>query len=215
MTISRRTFLKLLGAGAVAVAAAPLLEQAVPVFAQPSAPLFIPPQNLDMGVPRQILTATELPVSGWFEPVVQGDRAAGVDFIEAIPMLLAQDEFRPPGWQQYGQPRVPAGTTLLVDRATAERWIAYGVGTPGPKAPVDLQEAAVRRQATSAVSWGNVFIDAEEIIATAPILQADWRSVRWPDATERDRRWSAAIERASATLKRAARTPAMAWWDEG
>lgn len=56
--MNRRSFLKLLGGTTVAAVAAPLITPS-------TAPLFIPPERLDMGVPRRILTATELPPRPW------------------------------------------------------------------------------------------------------------------------------------------------------
>lgn len=141
--VSRRGFLQRLGLGVAAIAVAPVLPRIAP-----AAPLFVPPARLDMGVPRAILTASGMPLGPWLEPVVTGAWAG------SVPMLLVHDEFQPPGWQQFGRPRVPAGTTLMVDRATAERWIGSGVGTAGPLAPLDLQEASAQRWAAKRAEYG-------------------------------------------------------------
>jgi hypothetical protein len=200
--------LKLLGAGAAAAVAAPLITPAA------AAPLFIPSQNLDMGVPRQILTATEMPttLTTWTNTFLNAEE---LSFFDEIPMLLVHDEFSPPGWQQFGRERVPAGTTLMVDRPTAERWVENGVGTPGPGAPTDLQEEAAQRQATRAAVYGLRNIGEP----TQSWLDANWRGsevlaareVMRVEESERGRRWSASIERASARLKGAAGPD---WWND-
>lgn len=197
--MNRRSFLKILGGSAAAVVAAPLITPSV-------GPLFIPPERLDMGVPRQILTATELPKAPAPDMLIDmvGMRTA------PIPMLLVQDEFSPPGWQQYGREKVPAGTTLLVDRTTAERWVKHGVGTPGPAAPMDLQEASAKRQAerrTSMLTWETSWPAPETLTPLAPLMLNDTDRDLF---AKRDQRWSNMIERASARLKRAA---GPSWWD--
>lgn len=197
--MQRRSFLKLLAGTTVAAIAAPLITPSV-------GPLFIPPERLDMGVPRAILTATEMPLGPWIEPVVQERWTAG----DTVPMLLVQDEFSPRGWQQFGRQKVPAGTTLLVDRETAERWVKHGVGTPGSGAPLELQEAAAARQATrtSMLTWDNTWPDPETLTPIAPLMMNDTDRDLF---AKRDHRWSDMIERASARLKRAA---GPSWWDE-
>jgi hypothetical protein len=200
--ITRRSFLKILGGTAAAAVAAPLITPAA------AGPLFIPSQNLDMGVPRSILTATEMPTPKPTAYFVTGD--VGLRQLN-IPMLLVHDEFRPPGWQQYGREKVPAGTTLLVDRPTAERWVEHGVGTPGPAAPLELQEASVRlgmtRRATSQMTWTNTFLNADEISFVDDIPVAGMVA---SDRAKRYQRWSDSIERASARLKG---VKASVWWE--
>jgi hypothetical protein len=189
--ITRRGFLKILGGTAAAVAVAPLIT---PVSA---GPLFIPSQNLDMGVPRAILTATEMPLGEWLTPVMQESWTDGV----AIPMLLVHDEFSPPGWQQFGREKVPAGTTLLVDLPTAERWVEYGVGTPGPGSPLELQEASARLGMTRRVPY-------PEDYDWAPGVDQLWPTT-WTRA-RRDDAFDSMIRRAT---EKAKNSDASAWWN--
>lgn len=112
----RRTLLKV-GGGALIAAVA--------------APLFIPSDRLDFGVPRQISTDTltarhiqEL----WHRSTERFEasrRAALTVSRDTLPMLLVHDEFM---FERGG--RLAAGTRLLVDQATSDRWIEYGVAVP-------------------------------------------------------------------------------------
>jgi hypothetical protein len=205
--------LKILGGTAAAAVAAPLITPAS------AAPLYIPSQNLDMGVPRQILTATDMSLAEWLIPDADYDICT-----VPVPMLLVHDEFRPPGWQQYGQQRVPAGTTLLVDRPTAERWVTHGVGTPGPGAPLALQEASAKRQASrwleplvtedwssgvgmayDAAPGFDTFASPGYVLPTRVMIARNAER-----AAQREANWSRLVERDSARLKR---SEASAWWD--
>lgn len=139
--VSRRGFLKFLGAGAAAVVAAPILQPAAPVLARPSAPLFVPAANLDMGVPHRILTATEMPLASVRVPSQSQDiRQAAYRMAGSIPMLLLQDNFI----QQYGG-KLKAGAEVLVDRSTADRWIQNGVAVAGADAPSDVKLQSMQK----------------------------------------------------------------------
>lgn len=206
--MNRRGFLKRLGLGAAAVVASPLITPAEKVLALPSTPLYVPSQRLDFGVPTQrLIMSTDIEAAKRVvRPPLADAPADG-----SIPMLLVHDEFRPPGWQQFGSPRVPAGTTLLVDRATAERWIERGVGTAGTAAPPGLQEASVKRwSARHRSEMESPVWDSDEPIfppvGTSPKPRGS--------LAERDKHWGRMIEQASARLERAAPSPNMAWWDE-
>lgn len=152
MKIGRRGFLKLLGGTAAAAVAAPVLAQGMTRpggLALPSGgPLFIPARNLDMGVPRQILTATEMPdllsdaiwldgERGIWNPAPADHRMA-----RTVPMVMLQDNY---SWE-YGRGLMRAGSTVLVDQETAERWADRGVAVPGADAPAEVQERAAKRQ---------------------------------------------------------------------
>lgn len=199
MKLGRRSFLKILGGAAAATVAAPLIK---PVSA---APLFVPAQHLDMGVPRRILTATELPPSTsmltWQNTMIGP---------EEVQMLLLHDEFSPPYWQQYGREKVPAGTTLLVDRETADRWVKHGVAAPGPSAPRDLQETAAARLAEKRARDHDPWRDGQ---TWRPIL-ATVEQMPSAVVAYRDDVLAAMIERAQAKAARRAANPDMAWWDE-
>ena len=129
--MNRRSFLKMLGGAAALAAVAPI------VGVMPAAPLFIPSQRLDFGVPtQQLMTARQLPMAS---TVTVERRLFGAD----VPMLMLHDNFS----FEYainGDPRIPVGATIMVDESTAERWIASGVATPGPHAPLHIQEHAAR-----------------------------------------------------------------------
>lgn len=146
MKIGRRGFLKILGGTAAAAVASQIITP--PTVA---APLFVPAQNLDMGVPRKILTATEMPATTWEAlgsirrgsgPLTAPYRGAG-----SIEMTLLQAEF---SFEYGGGRKLPAGTTLLVDAETAERWVTNGVAVPGPHAPPALQIRSAKDQAARA-----------------------------------------------------------------
>jgi hypothetical protein len=145
--MNRRSFLKRAGGVALAVVAAPL---------------YIPPSNLDYGVPIRNLslsTDIEAAVRRSFRSVAYytGD--------EPIPMLLMQGEYT----LEFGT--LPAGSQVMVDRETAERWMDYRVAVPGPGAPDNLVARSARREAerTTTLSWKNTFIDAEKVAAISPI----------------------------------------------
>jgi hypothetical protein len=106
--------------------AAPLIKPAEIALAQPAAPLFVPAQNLDMGVPRRILTATAMPTLTVEQVAAQIRDDATITTTRmgrTVPMLLLHDEYL----TEYGG-RLKAGSTLLVDQKTADRWVEYGVG---------------------------------------------------------------------------------------
>jgi hypothetical protein len=166
-----------------------------------------------MGVPRQILTATEMPttLTTWANTFLNAEE---LSFFDEIPMLLVHDEFSPPGWQQFGRQRVPAGTTLMVDRPTAERWVTHGVGTPGPGAPLDLQDASAKRWAAKAYMPddpdGPRFMGDVDGVPSWSIRQEP-TGVILARMAERSVRFSASIERASARLKGATGPD---WWND-
>lgn len=144
--VSRRGFLKLLGAAGAAIVAAPALAEAAPklVTPAPSAPLFVPAERLDFGVPTQRLVISSDVAKAVRETehlrasVEQAERwVAG-----QVPMLLLQDNYLP----QYGG-KLKAGAEVLVDQATAKRWMAFNVAVPSPTAPVEAQQQYVERRA--------------------------------------------------------------------
>jgi hypothetical protein len=106
MRLDRRAFLKSLGSVGLAVAAAPLI---VPT----AAPLFIPSDRLEMGVPRRLAAA------------IASGRGPDALSPGAVPMRLNQDEFL----LEWGG-RLPAGSIVMVDERTARRWITNRIGAP-------------------------------------------------------------------------------------
>jgi hypothetical protein len=163
MSITRRGFLKIAGAMIAAPFAAKLILPAAPAIAAPppSAPLYIPKERLELGVPRHWRDAISVPDAG-----------------RNIPMVLLQANFM----QEYGG-RLPEGAELLVDRTTAERWIEYGVARAGTQAPSYLQEASAKRMAeraerTSMLQWDNAGVyDLAEDADDAPgdgIADGSW-----------------------------------------
>lgn len=158
--MNRRSFLKVLGGAATALVAAPILTP-------PSAPLFIPSQNLDYGVPSgRLATASSISTQTlqqlWDRGVAR--RADGT-----VPMLLRQSEFLP-----WAGGKLPAGSVVMVDRETADRWIANDIAVPGPSAPYAMQTVSAKRlaerqQRANTMSWDNVYLDAEELAVIAPV----------------------------------------------
>lgn len=236
MKIGRRGFLKILGSAAVAAVAAPLIT---PATTAASAPLFVPSQLLDYGVPTQrLVTATQMPpdlTRGRMEMEFsqQGlatmpdarttlswkntfTDAEAIGVITPIPMLLLQDEYSPPFWQQFGRQRVPAGTTLMVDRKTADRWVDRGVAVAGTSAPRDLQESSARRiaeriQRVEAESRRQYIMDNDDDDLFMPLLSE--RTVNAPlKLFSRPDPFPAMIERATAKARKNATT--LDWWDE-
>lgn len=144
MKLGRRSFLKILGGTAAAAVAAPIIAPQTNLVAPVAAPLFVPARNLDMGVPRRILTATEMPPPQAFpQPFIP--EAVQREIIDAqmrktIAMLLLQDNYIP----EYGG-KLRAGHEVLVDQTTAYRWVRHGVAAPGPNAPRDLQMDSAKR----------------------------------------------------------------------
>ena len=129
MSLTRRNFLKILGGGVLATVAAPILGQGIAnsgilVTPRPTAPLFIPATNLDFGVPRQILTATEMPTAPPLSLIPESVQRETIEHAmsRTVPMMLLQDNYIP----TYGG-RLRAGSTLLVDQETATRWAHRGV----------------------------------------------------------------------------------------
>ena len=143
--MNRRTFLKTIGIGASVLMAAPILSTPVSKIALPTAPAIIPPARLDFGVPTQrFMTATEMPASAihmW--DVIAKQVLADTDYdlwaTRNIPMLTLEY-----GWFDGYGGKLPAGSQIMVDRTTAERWVSHGVAVPGPQAPADLQIRAAR-----------------------------------------------------------------------
>jgi hypothetical protein len=134
MSLTRRGLLKLLGGTVAAAVVAPQ------IVLPTQAPLFVPSHHLEMGVPRRIVPATELPPPA--TTLTWANRFLGADELAvSVPMLLLQDNFA----QQWGG-RLKAGFEVLVDQATAERWIEFGVAVPGARASRDLQERSAQRR---------------------------------------------------------------------
>jgi hypothetical protein len=155
MSIDRRTFLKRIGGGLLAVAAAPLI---VPT----SAPLFIPSDRLEMGVPRglsEALRSVRLPAQFTFG---------------SVPVRLTRDEFS----MEWGG-RLVAGSTVLIDEATARRWTAVGVAVPTESWMRTASAAEQRAVVAQAVPDPWRFRTAEELGTTMPI----------PSSTPSDGEW--------------------------
>ncbi len=121
--VSRRGFLARLGLGAAAVIAAPLIGA-------PTAALFIPSSRLEMGVPHAFASASLAPSDLMDESaarealtvVPEGWRAP---YADQVSMQLLYDEYM----SERGG-RLQAGSVLLVDEKTADRWTASGVAVP-------------------------------------------------------------------------------------
>ncbi len=142
--VSRRGFLKLLGAGAAAIVAAPILGEMAPkiVTPTPSAPLFVPSERLDFGVPTQrLVMSADVDKAVRETAMLRADEdTASRKMADSVPMLLLLDNYMP----KYGG-KLKAGTEILADRETARRWMAFNVAVPAPSAPSDMQDAYVRR----------------------------------------------------------------------
>jgi hypothetical protein len=144
MSVTRRSFLKILGATAAAAAVAhPVLTTPA---ASAGAPLFVPAERLDFGVPREIATARSLDTQEvkdlWQQHVNRFDEARSRAIMgDSVPMTLVQDEFL----LEWGG-RLAAGSTVMVDPVTAYRWIAGGVGVAAAGAPMELRNESVRVQ---------------------------------------------------------------------
>ena len=120
--MNRRSFLRVLGLGTAAVVAAPLLSTPK-VLVQSVAPLFIPSQNLDMGVPHRILTATEMPTAPAVQTLMQYSyETVQYRMAQSVPVMLLQDNYI----SEWGG-RLKAGSTLLVDQTTADRWLSHRI----------------------------------------------------------------------------------------
>jgi hypothetical protein len=128
--MDRRAFLTRLGLGAAAVVAAPIIAPAS------TAPLFVPSERLAFGVPTQRLVLSANVAQALQRP----QTSHGGITAYYIPMLLTQDNYLP----EYGG-RLPSGAEVMVDRATADRWVAHGVAVPGLGAPRDVQERWTRQ----------------------------------------------------------------------
>lgn len=171
--VSRRGFLKRLGLGAAAVVAAPLIGQGVTRpggLTLPSVPLYIPPQNLDYGVPRKIITATpeqiESVTLSWRNVFLSAEELAVIVPIPesrgagTVQMTLIQSEYM----AEHGG-KLPAGAVLMVDESTAARWTSNGIAVPGPQAPLAMQEAYAKRSAERVpiLSWSNTTTNYEAV----------------------------------------------------
>lgn len=152
----RRAFLKTAGAALVTAVAAPL---------------FIPSDRLDFGVPRAV--STETLTSGeiqalWGRYVERFDglqQRATQRIVGQVPMLLVQNEYM----TTYGG-KLAAGSRVLVDQATSDRWLAYGVAVPDRGHPQYGQPLPERRNpdergygTASALSWKNTTTDFEAV----------------------------------------------------
>jgi hypothetical protein len=148
MPIDRRTFLKRIGGGLLAVAAAPVL---LPT----SAPLFIPSDRLEMGVPRRLAAA------------IASGTPPGAS-LWGVPMRLNQDEFS----MEWGG-RLPAGSIVTVDEVTARRWIDNRIGAPTEswmRSASDAEQRAIVAQAVpDPWRFRSRFRSAEELGTTMPI----------------------------------------------
>jgi hypothetical protein len=140
MPLSRRSFLKILGGTAAAAVAAPILPAS-------AGPLFVPAERLDFGVPRQIVTAQSVTVGEitalWEQQARTFDQAqASARMARTVPMTLLQNEYL----HEWGG-SLAAGSTILVDQVTAERWATNGVAVAGAAAPREIQERSAKVQA--------------------------------------------------------------------
>lgn len=208
--MKRRSFLKILTGAAAAVVAAPAIGQGMPrpALAQPavSAPLYIPPQHLDYGVPRQIVTARSMS-----EVAPVADAYAEMQHpLGEIPMLLRQAEYLP----GFGG-KLPAGSTVMVDRVTADRWVANHVAVPAPSAPRELQDQsakllAERRawQTTIQDQWASGYGEAvEDPIGTTMRMSGYVRA-----RNESERAFQAMLKRAGEQAAKRQRAPIR--WDD-
>lgn len=147
--MDRRAFLTRLGLGAAAVVAAPL---------------FVPSERLAFGVPTQRLVLSANVAQALQRP----QTSHGGITAYYIPMLLTQDNYL----TEYGG-RLPSGAEVMVDRATADRWVAHGVAVPGLGAPRDVQERWTR-QAESRESRQDTSYPT-----TWDVPLADWTEREW------------------------------------
>lgn len=150
MKIGRRGFLKILGGTAAAAVAAPLITPAQGIVRPGMAPLYVPPQNLDYGVPQRSLSlSTDIEAAkrtttiSWKNVFLDAEEIA-----VRVPMLLRQSEFIP----EFGG-KLPAGAEVMVDQMTADRWVRNHVAVPGSNAPRDLQEQSAKRLAARSQDW--------------------------------------------------------------
>lgn len=193
--MNRRSFLKRIGLGVAAVAAAPALSlPSREIVTRPSAPLFVPSERLDYGVPTQRLVLSTnieqaIQTKQWTGGVGVDYRAADGVYVRtdgyAIPMLLKEDNYL----REYGG-RLRAGAQIMVDRTTALRWTARGVAVPGPSAPRDIQERSAQREAERAQrqretwdpswTWGDMA--AGERVVPQTSAQRNARAKRKADA---------------------------------
>lgn len=170
--VSRRGFLKILGGTAAAIVAAPILAPSKPVLAAPpAAPLFVPSRNLDMGVPRRILTATEmpkLPPTATLTQVAVDGYHATRQMAHSVPMMLLHDEYM----TEWGG-RLKAGSTLLVDQVTADRWLENRVA---------IRPDATAEEAVKVIPGrSDVYLFGKDL-PTTPVPSSDWeRALRLDD----------------------------------
>ena len=97
------------------------------IVAAVGVPLFIPAERLDFGVPRALALPTHAELAPTSIEALARDVAAPAPLptTDSVPMLLVHNEFL----AEYGG-RLEAGSTVIVDRATAGRWLDYGVAVP-------------------------------------------------------------------------------------
>lgn len=124
--VGRRSFLKILGSVGAAIAAAPLITP-------PSAPLFIPSERLEFGVPKTLVTVQSLEQGDVQALIAETqarrnllvDESAAARMAQTVPMLMLRDEYH----QRFGG-KLVAGSTVLLDQQTAQRWQAIGLAVP-------------------------------------------------------------------------------------
>jgi hypothetical protein len=115
-----------LGGVGAAIAAAPLI---VP----PSAPLYIPSERLEFGVPKTFVLVDSLERGDVQALLAERqarrnlmvDEQAAARMAETVPMLMLRDEYN----QRFGG-HLNAGSTVLLDPATAQRWATVGIAVP-------------------------------------------------------------------------------------
>lgn len=128
--MNRRGFLKRLGGAGLALVAAPLILPSVPALARPvpAAPLYIPSDRLDFGVPSEIVRAPEITHAATQKAIgqaVQRTETIRQTRMGNVPVTLRQSEFM----AEWGG-KFPSGSTLYVDEVTAVRWTRNRVAVP-------------------------------------------------------------------------------------
>ncbi len=171
--VSRRGFLKLLGAAGAALVTAPTLVEAAPklITPVPSAPLFVPSERLDFGVPTQrlVLSSDVSKAVRETEHLRESSEQAERRVSEQVPMLLLQDNYIP----EYGG-KLKAGAEIMVDNETAKRWMVFNVAVPSPNASAVEQRQYVERKTFAAEERGKYF---QNMITTTERTYVDdlWR----------------------------------------
>lgn len=173
--VSRRGFLQRLGIGAIAVTVAP------DIIKQAAAPLFIPSERLDFGVPKPVLVLpdaqemTDLALAMLKEKtayLAEYDRAsrdAGA-LTGKIPMVMLQTTFYPSAGGRLWE-----GSTAYVDEKTAGRWVDYGIAAPAPGYHVEPDTTRRVLEAAQQSRYSGDFRDAEDSSTGSLLSQGYFR----------------------------------------